>query len=85
MLKMWASGTTPEGKPIRFIVFGLSHKNLDKLREGYPIKFNGADVGLKDDIELLIFSGETDKSMQREFAKFVGPKTTLKMDPRLKD
>ena len=84
MLKMYAKGEK-DGKPIRLVVLGLSHKNLDKLREGIPIKFNGSTVMLDDDIEILIFSGETEQTMQREFAQYVGPGTEVHIDPRLKE
>jgi hypothetical protein len=84
MLKMFATGTQENGKPVRLVVLGLSHKNLDKLREGQPIKFNGAAVRLDDDIEFLIFAGETEQAMQKEFAQFIGPDTEVHIDPKLR-
>ena len=84
MLKMYANGEK-DGKPIRLVIFGLSFKNLDKLREGMPIKFNGVTAGLSDDIEFMIFSGATEQSMQREIAELIGPETKTHIDPRLKD
>jgi hypothetical protein len=83
MLKMFAKGTQ-DGKPLRIVVLGLSHKNLDKLREGKPIKFNGATVRLDDDIEFLIFGGETEQTMQREFERLIGPDTEVYIDPKLR-
>jgi hypothetical protein len=85
MLKMFAKGERARGKPVRLIIFGLSHKNLDELRKGRPIKFNGAAAGLEDDIEFMIFAGETEQSMQREFHELIGPETKVHIDPRLKD
>jgi hypothetical protein len=85
MLKMFAKGETANGKPLRIVVFGLSHTNLDELRKGRPIKFSGSTVGLEDDLEFLIFSGESERTMQQEFARFVGPQTELHIDPRLTD
>jgi hypothetical protein len=84
MLKMYADGEK-DGKPVRLVVLGLSHKNLDKLREGLPIKFNGDQAGLPADVEVLIFAGESEQTMQRELADLVGPETIVKIDPRLRD
>ena len=84
MLKMFANGER-DGKPVRLVVLGLSHANLDELRKGRPITFGGEAVRLDDDIQFLIFSGESERSMQREFAEFVGPQTELHIDPSLKD
>jgi hypothetical protein len=85
MLKMFAKGKRENGKPMRLVVLGLSHGNLDRLRAGSPIRFNGATAGLDDDIEFLICAGETEQSMQREFHHLIGPGTDVNIDPRLKD
>jgi hypothetical protein len=84
MLKMYANGEK-DGKPIRLVIFGLSHKNLDKLREGLPIKFNGESAGLASDVEIVIFAGESEQAMQREFRDMIGPETDVHIDPRLRD
>ena len=83
MLKMYANGTR-DGKPVRLVVIGLSHRNLDLLREGKPIKIRGDAIGLKKAIEVMIFAGETEQTMMREFSQFIGPDTKLSIDPRLK-
>jgi hypothetical protein len=85
MLKMFAKGQREDGKPVRLVVLGLSHKNLDELRKERPIKFNGSTVGLEDDIEILIFSGQTEQTIQRDFAQLIGPDTVVHIDPRLRD
>jgi len=85
MLKMMGKGKTESGKPVTLVLFGLSYKNLDKLKEGLPIKFNGATAGLSDEYEFLIFAGETEQTMARDVAAHVGPETEVKIDPRLKD
>jgi hypothetical protein len=85
MLKMMGKGTNEDGKPLTLIVFGLSDMNLVKLREGKPIKFNGATCGLSEEIEFVIFNGTDERTMQRDFESFVGPETKLRIDPRLKD
>lgn len=84
MLKM-AAGGTKDGKPFHLVILGLSHTNLARLKEGRPIKFDGAEVGLPEGTEILIFSGETEQSMAREMQEFIGPQTRVNIDPRLKD
>lgn len=83
MLKMMAHGTR-DGKPVTLVFLGLSHGNLDRLREGRPIRVEGAAVGLPG-VEIMIFSGETEHTMQREIAQFIGPSTGVHIDPRLRD
>ena len=83
MLKMFASGERA-GKSVRLVVLGLSHKNLDELRKGRPIKFGGDTVRLDDDIEFLIFAGENERAMQREFEDLIGPETEVFIDPSLR-
>lgn len=84
MLKMSVHGIK-DGKPIHIIVLGLSHMNLDRLRAGQPILFDGSEVDLPAGTELMIFAGEDEHSMRREVAQFVGPNTKVKISPRLRD
>lgn len=84
MLKMGANGRRG-GKRVQFMIVGLSHLNLDRLREGKPIICSGADFGLSGEIELVIFSGSTEQSMAREMHELVGPNTNVSIDPRLRD
>lgn len=84
MLKMMGKGEK-NNKPITLIVFGLSHRNLDLLREGKPIKFSGDTCGLDASFEFVIFAGESERQMQRDFVDMIGPQTKLHIDPRLKD
>jgi hypothetical protein len=85
MLKMYANGKHADGKPVRLVVFGLSHNNLDELRKGRPITFNGATAGLDEDIEFLIFSDASERVMHRKFQELIGPETEVHIDPRLLD
>jgi hypothetical protein len=85
MLKMMGKGTRPNGDPVTLIVMGLSDRNLELLRDGHPIKFSGSSIGISDEFEFLIFAGKDDRTMQRDFARFVGPGTKVSIDPRLKD
>jgi hypothetical protein len=84
MIKMFALGER-DGKPVRLVILGLSHGNLDNLRGGLPIRITGDTVRLDPDIEIMIFAGENERMMAREVAKFVGPETEVKIDPRLRD
>lgn len=55
-----AKGDGPRGK---VLILGLSHGNLDRLREGQPIKFDGHNYGFEG--EVIIFAGETEATMAR--------------------
>jgi hypothetical protein len=85
MLKMYANGKDEGGKKVRLVMLGLSHANLDELRKGCPIRFNGSAAGLEDDIYFMIFAGESEWKMQREILDSVGPETAIHVDPRLMD
>jgi hypothetical protein len=85
MLKMYANGKRPDGSRVRIVVLGLSYGNLRALKNGRPIKFTGETCGLEPDIEFMIFAGETEQSMQREFHELIGPDTKVSIDPRLRD
>ncbi len=68
MIKFQA--TNPEnGRKI--LGLGLSHGNLDRLKEGKPIHFNAEEMGLSDlrVHEVLIYVGETEESMRRDLAE----------------
>lgn len=49
-----ARGTDSRGRPL--LVLGLSHGNLDRLRAGQPIEFDGSLYGYPGTV--LIFSGK---------------------------
>ena len=49
----------------KMIGLGLSHKNLEKLKEGKPIQIDGKVLGFPD-IEILLFAGETEEIMEKE-------------------
>jgi hypothetical protein len=85
MLKMYASSKRKDGRPVRIVMFGLTHANLGELMKGRPINFTGDTCGLTEDIEFLIFTGESERSMQREFHELIGPDTKVSIDPRLAD
>jgi hypothetical protein len=84
MIRMAARGVK-NGKSVHVVVLGLSHSNLDRLRDGQPIKFDGAELGLPEGTEIMIFAGETERAMQRDVVDLIGPGTQTKIDPRLQD
>jgi len=68
MIKFQA--TNPEnGRKI--LGLGLSHGNLDRLKEGKPIHFNAEQMGLPmlNVNEVLIYVGATEESMRRDLAE----------------
>ncbi len=56
------------------IGFGLSKLNIEKLKEGKPIAFNGSEVGIPG-VEVMIFYGETEEQMQRDMEPFIDSNT----------
>jgi hypothetical protein len=84
MLKMGGRGIV-DGKPVELMIVGLSHKNLERLKQGEPIKCRASDFGCSGDIEIMIFSGATEQAMARELQELIGPQTSVTIDPRLRD
>lgn len=82
---MKAVATDPRtGKSI--LMIGLSFGNLDKFRADPGdtfIKIVGEEVGLP--VDVIIFSGETEQAMARQFADKIGPDTQARIDPRVAD
>lgn len=63
--------------------FGLSERNIYRLRKGEPIVI---DLGLMGGTgEVLIFYGKTEQDMGRLLAEFIGPDTKVNIDPKLAD
>ena len=52
--------STKDGTAV--LVLGLSHRNLDRLREGEPIQFDGTVYGF--DVKMVIFSMATEQDME---------------------
>lgn len=46
-------------------VLGLSHRDLDLLRDGRPIAFSPQDLGLEG-AKFVIMAGETEQALQDE-------------------
>lgn len=66
------------------LILGLSQVNLDRLKADQPIAFHGDTVGLPG-LEIMIFAGETEQSMARDLAEFVGPNTRVSISKRVTD
>lgn len=69
----------------KLLMLGLSHRNLDKFRDGPLdsfIRIDGKEMGIPFDV--LIFSGKTEADMQTMMGAVIGPETTVHIDPRLK-
>ncbi len=60
-----ASTTTRGGQKLIFL--GLSARNLEKLKEGYPILFNAKTLGF--DGEVCIAFGETEQHIVDDLKK----------------
>ncbi len=73
MIKFTA--TTPDQR--KLIGMGLSHVNLERLKAGQPIKFNGESIGMPGH-DFLIFAGRTEKSMAKELDPAITAQTIVK-------
>ena len=58
-----------------FLVLGLSEGNLKRLREGLPLHLQKEKTGVSADI--VIFWGETEAQMYKDFKGFIGPETEV--------
>ena len=54
-----ATGTNDKGE--RILMLGLSHRNLDLLRDGKPIRFDGTPYGYGG--EIILFAGKDEATM----------------------
>jgi len=61
MLKFTAKGNDSKD----LLCFGLSEKNLEKLKEGQPIVVDGAELG-RSDLRVMIFYGKTERDMYQD-------------------
>lgn len=59
-----AGGTFPDGR--RFVLAGLSHTNLQRLRDGEPIVAPLSQFGLGIDGDLVIMSGKDENDVMRQ-------------------
>jgi hypothetical protein len=66
------------------LILGLSDENLRRLKGGEPISFNLKEVGF-DDIEVIIFNGKDEQTMQQELKDSINPYHTILKDSRAKN
>jgi hypothetical protein len=78
-------GTGKDGKETEIMIIGLSHENLNRLKQGQPITCKASDFGCSGNIQIIIFSGDTEQSMTRDVQELIGPETNVSIDPRLRD
>ena len=65
MIKFTA--TTPQGRTI--LGFGLSYKNLKRLKQGLPIKVNVEEMGFLMPIDLVIYAGKDERAMTAQLVE----------------
>jgi len=68
----------------KLIALGLSHKNLEVIKTDKPILVRGTEIGIPE-IDILLFSGPTERDMMTAMQKLIGPETEVKIDPKLKE
>jgi hypothetical protein len=61
----------------KLVGIGLSRENLNRLVEGKPIYFSGAEVLLPKS-EFMIFFGETEAAMEAELKKLMPIRETIR-------
>lgn len=58
------------------LIFGLSDMNMEKLKEGKPIKFSLSNMKVTgmdpDDLQIAIFNGRTEESMTDQVLDLFG-------------
>lgn len=60
----------------KLLGLGLTHTNLDRLRDNQSINIKGKSVGL-DNLEILIFAGETEESIADQLAQYITAETIV--------
>lgn len=77
-----ASATGRNGRS--YLIIGLSHANLDKLRadgtQGF-IKINGDEMQLP--IDVIITAGETETTLAADLSEFIGPDTKVHVSKKV--
>ena len=63
----------------KLVGFGITRHNIELLMKGQPIKAKLADmVGMGlDDVEVLIFYGETERAIARDMQEMIGEDTIV--------
>ena len=66
------------------LILGLSDVNMRRLKNNEPISFNLKEVGFGD-IEVFIFNGRDEQTMQSEMKDQIHPYNTILKNSRAKD
>ena len=61
----------------KLLGLGLSHMNLERLKDNQPIRFKGEPLGL-DGVDILIFAGKTEASMAQGLDPAITAKTIIR-------
>ncbi len=69
-----AKATLKDERPL--YLFGLSAKNIEKLREGLAIRIDLKEMGGHGVV--MIMFGETEASIAAELSDLIGPETTVR-------
>jgi hypothetical protein len=76
-----ATATGPEGTQI--IVLGVTRGNLDRLVKGEPIRVTGeTHAGFPADLMILIYFGETERTLVDQIKPLIGDATRVVAVPR---
>ena len=67
----------------KMLVLGLSKLNIERLKAGKPIVVD--DLIDRIGMEIFIFAGDTEQSMANDLQEFIGARTDVRIDPRLKE
>ena len=73
MIKFTA--TTADGR--KLLGLGLSHENLERLKNNQTIRFKGEPLGMRG-VDILIFAGKTEASMSEELDPAITLKTIIR-------
>lgn len=65
------------------IILGLEDGNMERLKQGQPIKFNLQELGLPD-FDVVIFNGKDNQTMQQMFKDRIDPLKTIIKDHNAK-
>jgi hypothetical protein len=63
------------------LIFGITDKNVEKLKKDQPIKFNLNELGM-DDITVFIVHGKDEQKLYEMFKDQIDPLKTIITDTR---
>jgi hypothetical protein len=66
-----------KGKMKNLVLIGLEFKNLEKLKEDKPIKFNLKEIGFNQDIDILLFAAKDENELRKLAKGMIGPDSII--------